>query len=218
MALKAAITPVTPFAQNCSVIWCDETMSGAVIDPGGDLDQIDSVIAEHHVQLDKILITHGHLDHAGGTAELAERADVPVIGPHQDDKFWIDMMEAQGRQFGMTGGRVFVPDTWLQDGDQVTVGNVTLDVIHCPGHTPGHVVFVSKTDRLAFVGDVLFRGSIGRTDFPKGNHADLINAITQKLWPLGDDILFVCGHGPNSTFGAERQSNPFVGDDVLSQP
>jgi len=217
MALKAAITPVTPFAQNCSVIWCDETMSGAVIDPGGDLDQIQQVIADHKIKLEKILITHGHLDHAGGTAELAERTRVPIIGPHPDDKFWIDMMEEQGRQFGMTGGRVFVPDTWLQDGDQVTLGNVTLDVIHCPGHTPGHVVFVSRADRLAFVGDVLFRGSIGRTDFPKGNHADLINAITQKLWPLGDDILFVCGHGPNSTFGAERQSNPFVADDVLAQ-
>ena len=215
MALKAAIIPVTLFAQNCSVIWCDETMAGAVIDPGGDLDQIQAAIAEHRVRLEKILITHGHLDHAGGTADLAERTGAPIIGPHIDDKFWIDMMEEQGRRFGMAGGRVFTSDQWLNDGDEVTIGNVTLDVVHCPGHTPGHVVFVSKADRLAFVGDVLFKGSIGRTDFPKGNHADLIDAITRKLWPLGDDITFVCGHGPTSTFGAERQSNPYVGDSVL---
>ena len=216
MALKATIIPVTPFAQNCSLIWCDETMSAAVIDPGGDLDQIQRAISEQKVTVEKILITHGHLDHAGGTADLTEIIKVPIIGPHHDDKFWIDMMEEQGRQFGMTGGRVFIPDTWLNDGDQVTIGNVILDVIHCPGHTPGHVVFVSAQDKLAFVGDVLFKGSIGRTDFPKGNHADLIHSITQKLWPMGNDILFVCGHGPTSTFGAERQSNPFVGDQVLA--
>ena len=216
MALKAAIIPVTPFVQNCSLIWCDETNSAAVIDPGGDLDKIQKAIADQGVNLEKILITHGHLDHAGGTAELAEQTNVPVIGPHIDDKFWIDMMEAQGQQFGMTGGRVFTPNQWLQDKDQVKVGNVTLNVVHCPGHTPGHVVFVSLEDRLAFVGDVLFKGSIGRTDFPKGNAQDLTASITDKLWPLGDDILFVCGHGPTSTFGAERQSNPFVADHVLS--
>ncbi len=210
--MKALIIPVTPFAQNCSLIWCEETMKGAVIDPGGDLDHILSAAKDQKVEIEKILITHGHLDHAGGTQELREKLDVPVEGPHKADKFWIDQLPEQCARYGFPPSFAFTPDRWLNDGDSVTVGNVELDVVHCPGHTPGHVVFISKSDRVAIVGDVLFQGSIGRTDFPQGNHDDLINSIRNKLWPLGDDIAFVPGHGNMSTFGQERQSNPFVAD------
>ncbi len=210
--MKALIIPVTPFAQNCSLIWCEETMKGAVIDPGGDLDHILGAAKDQKVEIEKILITHGHLDHAGGTQELREKLDVPVEGPHKADKFWIDQLPEQCARYGFPPSFAFTPDRWLNDGDSVTVGNVELDVVHCPGHTPGHVVFISKSDRVAIVGDVLFQGSIGRTDFPQGNHDDLINSIRNKLWPLGDDIAFVPGHGNMSTFGQERQSNPFVAD------
>ena len=216
MTLKALIIPVTPFVQNCSLVWCTETNKAAVIDPGGDLDKIDQAIQETKVELEKILITHGHLDHAGGTADLAERHDVPIIGPHKEDKFWIDQLDQQGHMMGIEAGRVFTPDQWLKDGDKVTVGNISFDVKHCPGHTPGHVVFVHRPQKVAFVGDVLFKGSIGRTDFPRGDHATLIASITQKLWPLGDDIVFVSGHGETSTFGAERATNPFVSDRALA--
>lgn len=210
--MKALIIPVTPFAQNCSLIWCEETNKAAVIDPGGDLDHIMQSVEEHGVEIEKILITHGHLDHAGGTQELREKLDVPVEGPHQADKFWIDQLPAQCARYGFPPSYAFTPDRWLNDGDQVTVGNITLDVVHCPGHTPGHVVFVSPSDKLAIVGDVLFQGSIGRTDFPQGNHQHLIDSIRNKLWPLGDDIAFIPGHGNMSTFGQERQTNPFVSD------
>jgi glyoxylase-like metal-dependent hydrolase (beta-lactamase superfamily II) len=210
--MKALIIPVTPFAQNCSLIWCEETMKGAVIDPGGDLDHILGAAKDQKVEIEKILITHGHLDHAGGTQELREKLEVPVEGPHKADKFWIDQLPEQCARYGFPPSFAFTPDRWLDDGDKVTVGNVELDVVHCPGHTPGHVVFISKSDRVAIVGDVLFQGSIGRTDFPQGNHDDLINSIRNKLWPLGDDIAFVPGHGNMSTFGQERQSNPFVAD------
>ncbi|MEP3246869.1 MAG: MBL fold metallo-hydrolase [Sneathiella sp.] len=210
--MKAVIIPVTPFAQNCSLIWCEETLKAAVVDPGGDLDHIQDVVKEQGVEIEKILITHGHLDHAGGTKELKDKLNVPIEGPHKDDKFWIDQLPEQCARYGFPESHAFTPERWLEDGDTVTVGNVTLDVIHCPGHTPGHVVFVSRGDKVAIVGDVLFQGSIGRTDFPRGNHEDLINSITQKLWPLGDDIAFVPGHGNMSTFGQERQTNPFVAD------
>ncbi|WP_025898420.1 MBL fold metallo-hydrolase [Sneathiella glossodoripedis] len=210
--MKALIIPVTPFAQNCSLIWCEETMKAAVIDPGGDLEHILGAAEEQKVEIEKILITHGHLDHAGGTQELREKLDVPVEGPHKADKFWIDQLPEQCARYGFPPSYAFTPDRWLNDGDTVTVGKVELDVVHCPGHTPGHVVFISKNDRVAIVGDVLFQGSIGRTDFPQGNHEDLINSIRNKLWPLGDDIAFVPGHGNMSTFGQERQSNPFVAD------
>jgi len=212
--LKAKIIPVTAFQQNCSLVWCDETMKGAVIDAGGDVNAILEAIGRHGVDVEKILITHGHLDHAGGAAELSEKLGVPIIGPHKDDKFWIDQIPDNCRNYGLPEGRSFAPDQWLEGGDQVSFGNVTLDVYYCPGHTPGHVIFHDKQAKFAFVGDVLFQGSIGRTDFPRGDHATLIRSIREQLWPLGDDTTFVSGHGPISTFGAERVSNPFVRDGI----
>jgi len=212
--MKAAVIPVTAFTQNCSVIWCPETMRGAVVDPGGDVERIVSAIAELGVDIEKILITHGHIDHAGGAAELAEKLGVPIEGPHPDDLFLLEDIPEQSRQFGLPEGRAFVPQRWLDEADKVHVGNVTLEVLHCPGHTPGHVVFFDPDQRLAFVGDVLFQGSIGRTDFPRGDFDTLIASIKYKLWPLGDDVTFVSGHGATSTFGEERRTNPFVGDGV----
>lgn len=210
--LRYKIIPVTSFEQNCSLLWCDVSRKAAVVDPGGDVDRIAAVIAELGVVVEKILLTHGHIDHAGGTAELARRLTVPVEGPQRDESFWIDALPQQSKMFGFPQVETFTPDRWLADGDKVTVGEETLDVLHCPGHTPGHVVFFSPSARLAVVGDVLFAGSIGRTDFPRGNHADLVNSIRGKLWPLGNDIAFIPGHGPMSTFGEERESNPYVGD------
>lgn len=210
--MKAIIVPVTPFAQNCSLIWCEKTNKAAVIDPGGDLDRILTVAKEQGVEIEKILITHGHLDHAGGTKELKDKLGIPIEGPHKADKFWIDKLPEQCAQYGFPTSYSFTPDRWLKDGDTVTVGEETLDVIHCPGHTPGHVVFINKDQKVAIVGDVLFQGSIGRTDFPQGNHEDLLNSIRLKLWPLGDDIAFIPGHGDMSTFGQERKTNPFVAD------
>ena len=205
------VVPVTPFAQNCSVIWCKATRLAAVVDPGGEIERIRQVIDRHALELDKILITHAHLDHAGGTAELARLTGVPIVGPHRGDQFWIDLLPEQCRQFGFDGD-IFTPDQWLSGGEQIALGELTFDVVHCPGHTPGHVVFVEAKERMALVGDVLFQGSIGRSDFPQGNQADLIRSIRKGLFPLGDDIQFVPGHGPMSTFGAERRSNPFVAD------
>ncbi|MFN3231878.1 MAG: MBL fold metallo-hydrolase [Alphaproteobacteria bacterium] len=214
--MQVKIIPVTPFAQNSTVLWCEETMKGAVTDPGGDLDKILAVVEENGVELEKILITHAHLDHASATAELSERFNLPIEGPHPDDQFLIDSLPKQAERYRLGPTKPFVPTRWLGDGDQVTVGNATFDVYHCPGHTPGHVVFVEQKAQIAIVGDVLFQGSIGRTDLPKGNHQDLLDSITQKLWPLGDDITFVPGHGPTSTFGRERKINPFVSDFALS--
>jgi glyoxylase-like metal-dependent hydrolase (beta-lactamase superfamily II) len=215
--LKAQIVPVTSFSQNCSIIWCSETMEAAFVDPGGDVDRLLEAADKLNVNIVKIFLTHGHLDHAGGAADLKEKFNLPIIGPHADDLFWLDGIEEQAAQYGMAGLRCCVPDEWLNDGDTVTLGNLELDVIHCPGHTPGHVVFYEKNTKVAFVGDVLFKGSIGRTDFPKGNLDDLVSAITGKLWPLGNEVTFVPGHGPLSTFGAERQNNPFVGDQALAR-
>ena len=211
-ALEFAILPVTAFAQNCTLIWSPSNKRGAIVDPGGDLDRLEAEVKKRDVTLEKILITHGHIDHAGGAAELSKRLNIPIEGPHQDDLFWIDGMPMQSKQFGFPHADAFVPSRWLVDGDTVTVAGETLEVIHCPGHTPGHVCFYHAPSRLALVGDVLFQQSIGRTDFPKGNHQQLIHSIREKLFPLGDDVRFVPGHGPMSTFGDERMDNPFVAD------
>lgn len=212
MSLRAAIVPVTPFQQNCSVLWCDVTRRAAVVDPGGDLDQIEQVITQEGLTLERILLTHAHVDHAGATAELARRTGVPIEGPHQADKYWIDAIAEHGKRYNFEFAEAFEPTRWLQQGDVVTVGNESLEVRHCPGHTPGHVVFINHGARLALVGDVLFQGSIGRSDFPGGDHATLISSIRDNLFPLGDDIRFVPGHGPMSTFGHEKQTNPHVAD------
>jgi hydroxyacylglutathione hydrolase len=208
--LNYLTVPVTPFQQNCSIVWCDETKKAAVIDPGGDLDLLLSEVARLGVNLEQIWLTHAHIDHAGGTAELAKKLNLPIIGPHPADQFWIDGLPQQGRMFGLPHAEAFTPTRWLTDGDTVCIGNCTLNVRHCPGHTPGHVVFHSPEARRAFVGDVLFAGSIGRTDFPQGDHDTLIASITERLWPMGNDTVFIPGHGPESTFGHERKVNPYV--------
>lgn len=212
MSLTYKIVPVTPFEQNCTLLWCTETHKAAVVDPGGDLDRILAAAEDEGVILEKILLTHAHIDHAGGTAELAKSAGLPIEGPHKDDNFWIQGLAMQAQMFGFPAPEVFTPNRWLEDGDTVTVGNETLEVLHTPGHTPGHVVFFHRGSKLAQVGDVLFNGSIGRTDFPKGDYNTLIHSIREKLFPLGDDVSFICGHGPMSTFGQERATNPFVSD------
>lgn len=208
--LKYLTVPVTAFAQNCSIVWCDRTRKAAIIDPGGDLDTLLAEVARLKVELEQIWLTHAHIDHAGGTGELARRLGLPIIGPHPGDQFWIDGLPQQSRMFGFPEAEPFAPTRWLADGDTVSLGECTLHVRHCPGHTPGHVVFFSPEIQRAFVGDVLFAGSIGRTDFPQGNHQQLIDSITQRLWPMGDDTVFIPGHGPESSFGQERQSNPYV--------
>jgi len=218
LPIRAMIAPVTPLQQNCTIVWCTKTNKAAIIDPGGEVDKLMGALKEHGLTLEKIWITHGHLDHAGGTAAIKELTGAPIEGPHPDDQFWIDDIGASGAKWGMPEARSFTPDRWLHDGDRVSLGETEFEVIHCPGHTPGHVVFFHRQARFAQVGDVLFQGSIGRTDFPRGNYKDLIDAITGKLWPLGDDVRFVPGHGPMSSFGQERKTNPFVADDVLADP
>ncbi|HEX5388790.1 MAG TPA: MBL fold metallo-hydrolase [Burkholderiaceae bacterium] len=208
--LRYHTVPVTPFQQNASIVWCDETREAAVIDPGGDLDHLLAEAQRLDVKLVQIWLTHAHIDHAGGTAELAKRLNLPIIGPHPGDQFWIDGLPQQSVMFGFPPAGHFTPTRWLADGDTVQIGHCTLNVRHCPGHTPGHVVFHSPDIQRAFVGDVLFAGSIGRTDFPQGDHDTLIASITQRLWPMGDDTVFIPGHGPESSFGRERRSNPYV--------
>ena len=213
--LKAAIIPVTPLQQNCTLLWCTKTMRGAFVDPGGDIHKLKAAAVQAGVTIEKILLTHGHIDHAGSAGVLAAELGVPIEGPHRDDMFWIERLAEDGARYGITG-KPFEPSRWLDDGDTVTVGELTLEVRHCPGHTPGHVVFHHPKSRLAMVGDVLFQGSVGRWDFPHGNQQDLIRSITTRLWPMGDDTAFVPGHGAMSTFGHERATNPFVGDKALA--
>jgi hydroxyacylglutathione hydrolase len=208
--LQAAIVRVTPFEQNCTLIWDAGTKIGAVVDPGGDLDRIEKGIKEAGITVEKILLTHGHIDHAGGAADLRDRLGVKIEGPHKNDSVLLDALERQGATYGITGVRNVSPDRWLDDGDTVTVAGHTFEIFHCPGHSPGSVVFFDRAQRFALVGDVLFRGSIGRTDFAYGDHDALISSIKTKLLPLGDDIAFICGHGPPSQFGQERQTNPFL--------
>jgi hydroxyacylglutathione hydrolase len=212
LAMRHVIVPVTPFQQNCTIVWCAETMRGAVVDPGGDIDRILRAAHDNGVVLEKIMLTHGHVDHAGGVVELSGRLPLPIEGPHLADKFWLDGMEQQCRVFGVPVMPAFLPDRWLTTGDQVSVGTLTFEVSHCSGHTPGHVIFFNDEARLALVGDVLFAGSIGRTDFPGGDYDTLIRSIRENLLPLGDDVAFIPGHGPMSTFGEERRTNPFVTD------
>ena len=209
--LHSLIIPVTPFQQNCSLIW-DETGRAACVDPGGELPRLLEQVDERGLRLTKILLTHAHVDHCAATAELARTRRLPVEGPQRADRFWIEALPVAAAQFGLPPAEPFEPDRWLEDGDTVSVGEELLEVLHCPGHTPGHVVFFHRASRSAWVGDVLFAGSIGRTDFPRGDHAALIRSIRDKLFPLGDHVRFVPGHGPTSTFGAERRTNPFVAD------
>lgn len=213
--LRGAIVPVTSFQQNCAILWDDASKQAMVVDPGGDVDQILAAIAQTGVTVERILLTHGHLDHAGGATELAAALSgrattpVPIEGPDRRDQFLLDGIETQAAQYGFAARNV-TPDRWLEEGDTVTLGPHRFAVLHCPGHTPGHLVFVNHAAQFALVGDVLFQGSVGRTDFPYGDHAALIDAITRKLLPLGDEFAFICGHGPGSTIGAERASNPFL--------
>ncbi|HEV8312984.1 MAG TPA: MBL fold metallo-hydrolase [Burkholderiaceae bacterium] len=209
--LRYLTVPVTPFQQNCSIVWCDETRAAAIVDPGGELPRLRGEVQRLGVTLGAIWLTHAHIDHAGATGTLAREDKLPIIGPHEADQFWIDALPQQSRMFGFPEAEAFAPTRWLHDGDTLTLGRSTLAVRHCPGHTPGHVVFHSAEAKRAFVGDVLFAGSIGRTDFPGGDHDTLIASITQRLWPMGDDTVFIPGHGPESSFGRERRSNPYVG-------
>lgn len=208
--LRYRTLPVTAFAQNCSLLWEEESRDAVVIDPGGDLDALLAQVQALGLQLREIWLTHAHIDHAGGAGELAQRLSLPIVGPHRGDQFWIDALPQQSQMFGFAPAQAFTPTRWLEDGDTVTLGQHVIQVRHCPGHTPGHVVFHSPELQRAFVGDVLFAGSIGRTDFPGGDHDTLIGSITGRLWPMGDDTVFIPGHGPESSFGQERRSNPFV--------
>jgi hydroxyacylglutathione hydrolase len=210
--LQIRIVPVTMLQQNCSLLWDTATKHAALIDPGGDVEKLMGALGHFDLKLTRIWLTHGHADHAGAAADLRERTGVAVEGPHRDDQFWLDQIEEGSRRYGLKGLRNVTPDRYLKEGDELEFEGATFDVLHTPGHTPGHVVIHNKAAKIAFVGDVLFAGSIGRTDFPRGNHQQLIDSITGKLWPLGDDITFIPGHGPTSTFGEERRSNPFVAD------
>jgi len=207
---RAVVIPVTPFQQNCTLLWCETTRRAAVVDPGGDLAAVRGAIAQSGASVEKIWITHGHIDHAGGAAELKEELGVPIEGPHRADLTQLQRLPETGRSFGLTDARAVMPDRWLDDGDEVTVGELSFRVLHCPGHSPGSVGFFNAPQRFAIVGDVLFRGSVGRTDVPGGDQEALIRSITEKLLPLGDDVAFICGHGPGSTIGHERATNPFL--------
>ena len=212
MPIQCVIVPVTPYQQNCSVIKCETSGRAAIVDPGGDVDRILAAVQQLDATVEKIILTHAHMDHCAAADVLRQQLEVPIEGPHRDDQFWLDKLPEWCQMSGFPHADAFLPDRWLEQGDTVTVGEQVLKVLHCPGHTPGHVVFLYEPQRVAWVGDVLFQGSIGRTDFPRGNHEQLVASIRDRLFPLGDDITFIPGHGPTSTFGQERRSNPFVAD------
>lgn len=214
MSIQCTVIPVTPYQQNCSIIRCEATGRAAIVDPGGDVERILEAVETMQASVEKIILTHAHLDHCAASDVLRRQLHVPIEGPHREDDFWLQDLPRACRMSGFPPADVFTPDRWLEQGDTVTVGEQTLQVLHCPGHTPGHVVFLHAPQKVAWVGDVLFQGSIGRTDFPRGNHGELIASIRGKLFPLGDDITFVPGHGPTSTFGQERLTNPFVADSL----
>jgi hydroxyacylglutathione hydrolase len=216
-ALQFEILPVTPFAQNCTLLWCSASGDAALVDPGGEVERLLAAVRARGLNLTRVLVTHGHLDHASGVATLQQRLGLPVEGPQVEDRFWIEALPEAAVRYGFPAAQAFEPSRWLGDGDVVEVGRLRLDVLHCPGHTPGHVVFHHAPSKLAFVGDVLFAGSIGRSDFPRGDHATLVRSIRERLFPLGDEVRFVPGHGPMSTFGAERRGNPFVSDAALAR-
>ncbi len=212
MSIQCTIVPVTPYQQNCSIIKCQASGRGAIVDPGGDVERILEAAGKMAVDIEKILLTHAHMDHCAAADVLRQQLDIPIEGPQRADDFWLEKLPEWCQMAGFPHADAFEPDRWLEDGDTVTVGEQPLRVLHCPGHTPGHVVFMYQPQKVAWVGDVLFQGSIGRTDFPMGNHDQLVASIREKLFPLGDDITFIPGHGPTSTFGQERRSNPFVAD------
>lgn len=212
--LKYKITPVTSFMQNCTILWCDETQQAAIIDPGGDSGKIKQIVDELALKIGQILLTHGHIDHVAAAKELSEYYQVKIIGPHRSDNFWFEALPLQSEHFGLPSCTTFRPDQWLKEGDVIQIGNQMLNVFHCPGHTPGHIALFSQSEKLAIVGDVLFSGSIGRTDFPLSSYDDLILSIQNKLWPLGDDVLIIPGHGPMSSIGNERKHNPYVGEEA----
>ncbi|MDP2154452.1 MAG: MBL fold metallo-hydrolase [Sulfuricella sp.] len=212
--MKYLIIPVTPFEQNCSLIWCEQTLEAALVDPGGDAGVLLASVREHGLHLTKLLLTHGHLDHVGAAAELAARLAIPIEGPQREDAFWLESLPQQSERFGFPHTPAFTPDRWLEQGDTVSVGKQILEVLHCPGHTPGHVAFFHRASQTAFVGDVLFKGSIGRTDFTRGDYPTLIRSIRERLFPLGDNVTFIPGHGSVSTFGYERLTNPYAGDEA----
>ena len=208
--MKYLIIPVTPYQQNCSLVWCEMTRSAALIDPGGETTKLLQQVENNKLNLEKIMLTHGHLDHVGAALEISKKLNIPIIGPHKDDIFWLELIPQQTQMFNFPPNSSFTPDQWLNEGDVVNVGEISFSVLHCPGHTPGHVIFFDSESKTAFVGDVLFKGSVGRSDFPQGDHHTLISSINNKLLPLGDDVIFIPGHGPNSTFGHERRTNPFL--------
>ena len=212
MSIQCTIVPVTPYQQNCSIIKCETTGKAAIVDPGGDVENILAGVAQLDATVEKIILTHAHMDHCAAADVLRQQLEVPIEGPHRDDQFWLDKLPEWCEMSGFPHADAFLPDRWLEQGDTVFVGEQVLRVFHCPGHTPGHVVFLYDEQKVAWVGDVLFQGSIGRTDFPRGNHEQLVASIRDTLFPLGDDITFIPGHGPTSTFGQERRSNPFVAD------
>jgi hydroxyacylglutathione hydrolase len=212
MSIQCTIVPVTPYQQNCSIIKCQSTGKAAIVDPGGDVERVLAAVEDMAASVEKVILTHAHMDHCAAAGVLREQLEVPIEGPHQEDSFWLEQLPQVCKMSGFPLAEAFVPDRWLVQGDTVTVGEQVLEVLHCPGHTPGHVVFLYRPQKVAWVGDVLFQGSIGRTDFPRGNHEELVASIRNRLFVLGDDITFIPGHGPTSTFGQERQSNPFVAD------